>query len=101
MRLGINIMPQLLYPQETDLVPILQENGWAPGPVWTGVDNRKSLASNRVQTPNCPAHSEWLYQLHHPKPGYHSAYSNLICRLLGNVSQLYRLHRLDMRGIWS
>jgi hypothetical protein len=32
-------MPQLLYAQERDLVPILQETGWAPGPVWTGVEN--------------------------------------------------------------
>ena len=22
-----------------DLVPIVQEAGWAPGPVWTGVEN--------------------------------------------------------------
>jgi len=26
-----NAMPQLLYFQERDLVPIVQENGWVPG----------------------------------------------------------------------
>ena len=33
-----------LYPRETDSVPIVQEAVWAPGSVWTGVEN---LASHR------------------------------------------------------
>jgi len=28
-----------LYPMERDPVPIVQEAGWAPGPVWTGAEN--------------------------------------------------------------
>jgi len=28
-----------LYLCERDLVPTVQEAGWAPGPVWTGVEN--------------------------------------------------------------
>ena len=28
--------PAALYPREKDPVPILQEAGWAPGPVWKG-----------------------------------------------------------------
>jgi hypothetical protein len=32
-------MPQLLFTPEKDLVPIVQEAGWAPGPVWTDVEN--------------------------------------------------------------
>ena len=32
-----------LYPWK-DPVPIVQEAGWAPGPVWTGAEN---LASHR------------------------------------------------------
>ena len=28
----------VLYPMK-DLVPIVQEAGWAPGPVWTGAEN--------------------------------------------------------------
>jgi hypothetical protein len=32
-------MPLLLYPWEGDPVPIVQEAGWAPGPVWTGTEN--------------------------------------------------------------
>ena len=31
-----NAKPRSLYRCETDPVPIVQETGWAPGPVWTG-----------------------------------------------------------------
>jgi hypothetical protein len=31
--------PRLLYSQERDPVPIVQEAGWAPGPVWTAAEN--------------------------------------------------------------
>jgi hypothetical protein len=30
--------PAALYPGK-DAVPIVQETGWAPGPVWTGAEN--------------------------------------------------------------
>jgi hypothetical protein len=32
-------MTLLLYPWEGDLVPIVQEAGWASGPVWTGTES--------------------------------------------------------------
>jgi hypothetical protein len=32
-------MPRLLYRLERELVPFIQEAGWATGPVWTGVKN--------------------------------------------------------------
>jgi len=35
----VSAMSSLLYPQERDLVPIVQEAGWAPGPFWTGAEN--------------------------------------------------------------
>jgi len=31
--------PAALYPRERAPVPILQESGWAPGPVWTSAEN--------------------------------------------------------------
>ena len=40
-------------------VPILQEAGWAPGPVWTG---GKSL-THRDSIPDRPARSQSLYRL--------------------------------------
>jgi len=40
----VNATPRPLYPRETDPVPIVQEAGWVPGPVWTGAE---SLAPHR------------------------------------------------------
>jgi hypothetical protein len=34
--------PRPLYPRERDPVPIVQEAGWAPGPVWTAAENLPS-----------------------------------------------------------
>jgi hypothetical protein len=33
------VKPWPLYPQGRDPVPIVQEAGWTPGPVWTGAEN--------------------------------------------------------------
>ena len=35
----LNATHRPLYPWERDPVPIVQEAGWAPGPVWTGAEN--------------------------------------------------------------
>ena len=53
-------MPRLLFTPGKDLVPIVQEAGWAPGPVWTGAEN---LAPTRIRSPDHPAHSQSLYRL--------------------------------------
>jgi len=47
-----------------DPIPILQEAGWAPGPVWTG---RKSRL-HRDSIPDHPARSQSLYQVELPGP---------------------------------
>ena len=49
--------PSSLYP-----VPILQEAGWAPGPVWTGGKSRP----HRDSIPDLPARSKSLYRLSYP-----------------------------------
>ena len=41
-----------------DPLPIVQEAGWAPGPVWTGAEN---LASTEIRSPDRPVRSESLY----------------------------------------
>ena len=43
-----------LYSRERDLVPILQEDGWAPGTIWTGAEN---LAPLGIRSPDRPARS--------------------------------------------
>jgi len=39
----VNAMPRLLYLRERDPVPIVQEAGWAPAPVWTGEENPRTV----------------------------------------------------------
>ena len=42
-----------------DPVPIVQEEEWAPGPVWTAAEN---LAHNGIRSPDRPARSEQLFR---------------------------------------
>ena len=46
-----------------DPVPIVDEVGWAPGPVWTGAEN---LSPTGIRSPDRPARSQSLYRLHYP-----------------------------------
>jgi hypothetical protein len=46
-----------------DPVPIVQETGWAPGPVWTGGKSRP----HRDSIPDRPARSQSLYRLSYPE----------------------------------
>ena len=47
------------FTRRKDPVPIVQEAGWAPGPVWTGVGN---LAPTGIRSPDRSARSESLYR---------------------------------------
>ena len=49
-----------LYLREREPVPIVQEAGWAPLPVWTGAEN---LSPTGIRSPDSPARSESLYRL--------------------------------------
>jgi hypothetical protein len=54
------------WPQFTpgkDPVPIVQEAGLAPGPVWTDAEN---LASTGIRSPDRPARSQSPYRLSYP-----------------------------------
>jgi hypothetical protein len=43
--------PGPLYPREREPVPIVQETGWTPGPVWTRAEN---LAPTGIRSPDRP-----------------------------------------------
>ena len=60
---GVSVMPQPLFNPRKDLVPIVQEAGWAPGPVWTGAEN---LTLTRIRSLDRPVHSHSLYRLRYP-----------------------------------
>jgi hypothetical protein len=44
-----------------------QRPALATGPVWIGAVN---LEPTGIQSPDCPARSEQLYQMHYPSPQY-------------------------------
>ena len=56
-------MPRPFLTPGKDMVPIVQENGWAPGLVWTGAEN---LAPTRIRSPDRPARRQSLYRLSYP-----------------------------------
>ena len=62
---GVSVTPRPLFTPGKDSVPIVQEAGWAPGPVWTGAEN---LAPAGIQTPDRPARSQSLYRLRYTAP---------------------------------
>ena len=54
--------PQPHFTPGKDPVPIVQEAGWAPGPVWTDGKSRP----HRDSIPDRPARSQSLYRLSYP-----------------------------------
>jgi hypothetical protein len=60
-------MPQPLSTPRKELVPTVQETGWAPEPVWTGAEN---LAPTGIRSPDHPACSQSLYRLSYPAHVY-------------------------------
>jgi hypothetical protein len=61
--LGVSVTPRPKFTPRKDPVPIVQEVGWASGPVWTGAEN---LASTVIRSPDHPARSQSLYRLSYP-----------------------------------
>jgi len=62
----VRVTHRPLFTPGEDPVPILQEGGWAPGPVWTGGKSRP----HRNSIPNRPARSQSLYRLSYPTHTY-------------------------------
>jgi len=60
---GVSITLRMLFTPGKDPVPIVQETGWAPGPVWTGAEN---LAPTGIWSLDHPALSQSLYRLSYP-----------------------------------
>jgi len=60
---GVSVTPRPLFTPEKDPVPIVQEAGWAPGPVWTGAED---LTPTGIRSPYRPACSQSLYRLRYP-----------------------------------
>ena len=59
----VNATPRPLYPREREPLPIVQEAGLAPRPVWTGAEN---LVLTGIRSPDLPVRSKYLYGLSYP-----------------------------------
>jgi hypothetical protein len=66
-----------------DPVPIVQEAGWAPGPVWTCA---KILAPTGIRSPDRPARSQSLYRLSYPSLYCAASTGNLLPTFPDNLS---------------
>ena len=58
----VSSTPRPHFTPGKDAVPIVQEAGWAPGPVWTGGKSRP----HRNSIPDRPTRSQSLYRLSYP-----------------------------------
>ena len=69
-----------------DPVSIVQEAGWAPGPVWTGAEN---LAPNGIRSPDRPARSQSLYWLCYPAHNWYIILiiSSRLCIIITYLSE--------------
>ena len=57
---GVSVTPRQITLGK-DPVPIVQEAGWAQGPVWTGAEN--FAPPTGIRSPDRPARSQSLYRL--------------------------------------
>jgi len=71
----VSSTPQPHFTAGKDPVPILQDAGWAPGPVWTGGKSRPYQDS----IPDRPARSQSLYRL------VYTLYVQVVGFVLGTV----------------
>ena len=84
-----------------DPVPIVQEAGWAPGPVWTGSE---SLASTGIRSPDRPARSESLYRLRYPgrpETNIINFFSGLLPTVHGSLLQLNVILTTECCHMWD
>ena len=58
----VSSMPRPHFTPRKEPVPILQEAGWTPGPVWTG----RKYRPHRDSIPDRPVRSQSLYRLSYP-----------------------------------
>ena len=80
--------PRPFFAPGKDQVPIVQEAGWAPGPVWTDEEN---LALTGIRALECPARGQSLYRLSY------RAHIKIIYVLLISVNTMVMPH---LKSLW-
>ena len=82
---GVSVTPQPLFTPGKDLVSIVQEVGWAPGPVWTGAED---LRPTEIQSLDHLARSQSLYRLSYPAH-YSLQWQNILNGIKQHSSRQY------------
>jgi len=72
---AVSSTPRPHFTHRKDPVPILQEAGWVPGPVWKGGKSRP----HRNSIPDCPARSQSLYRLRYRAHSYRVCVCVCVC----------------------
>jgi len=86
-------MPRPLFTPGKDPVPIVQEAGWAPGPVWTRAEN---LATTGIRSPDRPVRSESLYRL-----SYRTHNINVVLATTKNiVFEILTVHLMSKKKLY-
>ena len=96
----VSSTPRPHFTSRKDPVPILQEAGWAPGPVWTGGKSRP----HRDSIPDRPARSQSLYRLsYRAHVPFHITSRNVLLLIAGlefKVNSLRNI-RIYFSSPWS
>jgi hypothetical protein len=82
---GVSVTPRPLSTPGKELVPIVQEAGWAPESVWTGAEN---LAPTGIRFPDRPARSQSLYRLSYPAHPVYKVYLKCLDKVQEWVSHI-------------
>ena len=88
---GVSVTPRPLFTPGKNPVPIVQEAGWVPGPVWTGAEN---LAPTGIRSPDRPARNQSLFRLRYPAHLGWLANQEYFLNLRTNIVQIIRLRDL-------
>ena len=72
---GVSVTPWPLFTPGKDLVPFVQEAGWAPGPVWTGAEN---LVFTGIRSPDRPVRSQSLYRVSYRAHQYEKRFIQML-----------------------
>ena len=82
----VSSRPRPYFTPGKDPVPIVQEAGWATGPVWTGGKSRPT----GIRSPDRPARSKSLYRLSYPA---HAAFIYTVMKHGLDSKQMARTNR--------
>ena len=90
--------PGRSLPPGKDLVPIVQEAGWAPGPVWTGAENLASPGfDHRTFQPVASRYTDYATRPTFPFSRLYT-YTFLLLRILCRLLSRKRVSKSDIKS---